>query len=265
MTLNKQLETRQQAVERHDIDSGIFQGRYNDYSRGRLTDEFIYGRYQVFEEVEEELKKLKAGAKVLDLGCGTGHFANYVYSKGFEVHAIDPSLKMLEFARNNFKNIQFLEGEAAALPFNDQSFDLVISIEVLRYLDPADVVQAYKEIFRVLKPGGRMLVTHVNKFATDGYVIFYPVKQLLLKWMNHPLHACYFTTPEREIKLLKDSGFKDVKVTGRMFASIRIAYKFGKWFGSLYSVLLEKFNRHQKFNSGLQRTLSGHLILSASK
>src|SRR5438309_7081427 len=102
MSTDKVVELREQAVERHNLDSGIFQGRYDDFSRGRFTDEFIYGRYQIFEEVEEKLVQLAPAGKVLDLGCGTGHFSNYIFNKGFEVHAIDPSVKMLEYASTNF-------------------------------------------------------------------------------------------------------------------------------------------------------------------
>jgi ubiquinone/menaquinone biosynthesis C-methylase UbiE len=265
MSTDKVLTSRQQAIERHNIDSGIFQGRYMDFSRGRFTDEFIYGRYQVFEEVEKELKILQPGSRVLDLGCGTGHFSKYIFSKGFEVHAIDPSLKMLDFAKQNFPEINFLEGIASSIPFPDNFFDLIISIEVLRYLDTEDVKRAYAEMHRVLKPGGRILITHVNTFASDGYYFFYHIKQTILKLFRKPLHACYFTTPDREVQLAKEAGFSSAVSTGRMFGSIRIAYKFGKLAGRSYARFLEVFSRNQNFDSGLSRSLAGHLILTASK
>jgi ubiquinone/menaquinone biosynthesis C-methylase UbiE len=265
MSDNRAIELRGQAIERHNLDSGIFQGRYSDFTQGRFTDEFIYGRYQIFEEVDAELGRIPAHGKVLDLGCGTGHFSNYILHKGFIVEAIDPSLKMLEFAGTNFPNIKFIEGVASSLPFPDHSFDLVISIEVLRYLDVSDVKLAYKEMHRVLKPGGRILITHVNKYAADGYYFFYYIKQFFLKIAGRPLHACYFTTPAAEIKLASREGFSMVKATGRMFASIRIAYKFGKTIGRLYSRLLEQISRNQKFYSGVSRTVAGHLVITASK
>jgi ubiquinone/menaquinone biosynthesis C-methylase UbiE len=265
METTKSLVSRQQAIERHNLDSGIFQGRYHDYSRGRFTDEFIYGRYQVFEEVDEELTQLSAGSKVLDLGCGTGHFANYIFTKGFEVHGLDPSQKMLEYSRTNFPNITFKEGVASSLPYPDNYFDLIISIEVLRYLDPLDVALAYAEMRRVLKPGGRILVTHVNRLATDGYFFFYHLKQFILKLINKQLHACYFTSPFHELKLVKDAGFINEEAVGRMFASIRIAYKFGKVIGRGYARLLEYVNKKQRFNSGFSRVVAGHLVVKAVK
>ncbi len=265
MSTDRVEELREQAIERHNLDSGIFQGRYSDFSRGRFTDEFIYGRYQIFEEVEGELAQLPVAGKVLDLGCGTGHFSNYILNKGFEVHAIDPSVKMLEYARTNFPDINFMEGVASSLPFPDNTFDLVISIEVFRYLDITDVKQAYKEINRVLKPGGRLLITHVNKFASDGYYFFYYIKQFFLRMTGKQLHPCYFATPDREIELASEQGLSQVEAIGRMFASIRIAYKFGNAFGRLSAQLLENINRRQKFYSGLARSKAGHLVLTAVK
>ena len=55
---SKILEDRKLAKTRHDLDSGIFQGRYINFKIGRFTDEFIYGRYQIFEEVKKDLKNL---------------------------------------------------------------------------------------------------------------------------------------------------------------------------------------------------------------
>ena len=146
---SKILEDRKLARKRHDLDSGIFQGRYVNFKLGRFTDEFIYGRYQIFEEVKKDLKKLTPDSKVLDLGCGTGHLSQYIKEIGFEVIGLDPSLKMLEFAKNNFCDISFVEGISAKLPFEDNTFDYVVSIEVLRYLNPKDVEKSYKEILRV--------------------------------------------------------------------------------------------------------------------
>ena len=105
LSISRQLEDRKLAEKRHDIDSGIFQGRYVNYKLGRFTDEFIYGRYQIFEEVKGDLRKLKPNSRVLDLGCGTGHLSKFIKDLGHEVIGLDPSKKMLNFAKNNFPEI----------------------------------------------------------------------------------------------------------------------------------------------------------------
>lgn len=256
----EQLHDREQARIRHDIDSGIFQGRYIKYDLGKYTDEFIYGRYQIFEEVKADLNMLPAGSRVLDLGCGTGHLSKFISDKGYEVTGLDPSEGMLGFARENFPDIIFIEGVSVKLPFEDASFDYVVSIEVLRYLNQRDVEQTYAEIYRILKPGGFFHITHVNRYSTDLYYLYYN----LLKITKTKYHNCYFTTANNEKKLAMKCGFSRVEVVGRMFASIRIAFKFGKFIGRSYTKLLDLFNSKQSFK-GIYKDFTGHLIVRGYK
>ena len=117
------LQDRQMAEKRHDIDSGIFQGRYVNFKFGRLTDEFIYGRYQIFDEVKKDLKKLKPNSKILDLGCGTGHLSKFIAALGHDVIGIDPSKKMLSLANKNLPGISFIDAISVKLPFEENTFD----------------------------------------------------------------------------------------------------------------------------------------------
>ncbi len=259
-----QFEDREMARKRHDDDSGIFQGRYVKFELGRFTDPFIYGRYQIFEEVKKDLDRLNSGSKVLDLGSGTGHLCKFIRDKGFEVKGLDPSKEMLSYARNNFPDIGFCEGVSAQLPFEDGEFDYVVSIEVLRYLNPKDVAKTYSEIFRVLKPSGFFNVTHVNRWATDFYVIYYTVIRFFITLSGKKYHNCYFTTASEEEDLIRKSGFLKTKSLGRMFASIRIGYKFGIFIGRLYALVLEVVNKKQVFKGRL-KNFSGHLIIRGFK
>ena len=267
---DKRIEDRKMAEKRHDIDSGIFQGRYVSFNLGRFTDEFIYGRFQIFEEIKNDLKKLKTNSKVLDLGSGTGHLSQFIRDLGHEVIGLDPSKEMLKYARKNFPEIKFINGISAELPFEADSFDYVVSIEVLRYLNEEDVDKTYEEIYRVLKPNGFFNVTHVNKFATDLYYFYYH----LVKFSNYAqgknYHNCYFTTPQREEIKLKKLNFRRIITKGRMFATIRIFYKFGKIFkfskllGKSYSHLVEIINKSQEFKNRYKK-FAGHLIIKGYK
>lgn len=253
------------AVERHDIDSSIFQGRYVNFKQGKYTDEFIYGRYQMFEEIDTVLSKLPKGAKVLDLGCGTGHFSSYIKTLGYDVIGLDPSTKMLDYSRRNFPDITFVEGYSNTLPFEANTFDLIISIEVLRYLDSKIVKESYKDIYRTLKPGGKILITHVNTLATEGYFLFYHLKKVLHALKGEEYHNAYFTSASKEERILKHIGFKHIACIGRMFASVRTGYKFGKTIGKTYAKLLEIFNSKQRFEKSTFKNFSGHLIVIAEK
>jgi ubiquinone/menaquinone biosynthesis C-methylase UbiE len=263
--MNNDKKIIKKAVDRHDIDSSIFQGRYVNFALGKYTDEFIYGRYQMFDEIDRILCTLPKGANVLDLGCGTGHFSEYIKTLGYEVTGLDPSTKMLDYARNNFPDITFIEGYSNALPFADASFDLVISIEVLRYLDTKIVLESYNDIYRVLKPNGKMFITHVNTLATEGYYIFYHAKKLFHKLKGSEYHSAYFTSASKEFKTLKPIGFKNIVCIGRMFATVRMGYKFGKSIGRTYAQILEKFNPKQRFEKSKFKNFSGHLIVIAEK
>lgn len=267
---NSQIEDRKLAEIRHDLDSGIFQGRYVSFKLGRFTDEFIYGRYMIFEEVKSDLRNLKQNSKVLDLGCGTGHLSQFIKEQGHEVIGLDPSKEMLKYSKKNFPNITFVDGISADLPFADNSFDYIVSIEVLRYLNKKDVIQTYQEIYRVLKPKGFFNATHVNKYSTDFYYFYYQVIKFLNFLVGKKYHNCYFTTPKEEEKNLKNLNFNKINSKGRMFASIRIFYKFekvfsfGKFLGRVYAHLLELINKPQEFK-WFYKKFAGHLIIKGFK
>ena len=262
--MKQEEAVRKIAIERHEIDASFFQSEY-ETSKDKYADEFIYGRYQINEELDTIMKKLKPGAKVLDIGCGTGHLANFFHKKGFDVTGIEPSVNMLNYARKNFPEINFIEGISSELPFEENSFDLVFSIEVMRYLHPDDVMKTYKEVHRILKNEGYFFATHVNTFASDFYYIFYHLKGLIKKAGNKMYQNCYFTSAVKETKVLKSAGFTDAYAIGRMFGSIRIGYKFGKKVGKAWARLLEKISVKQRFTSGPLLNIAGHLFMIARK
>ncbi|MBS1773717.1 MAG: methyltransferase domain-containing protein [Bacteroidetes bacterium] len=257
--------SRKLSVERHDLDAALFFNRYLNFSLGKFHDEFIYGRHMIIEEVNNDLATLPAGAKVLDVGCGTGHFADFIAQKGFDVVGLEPAKNMISIARELFPKITFVEGISAKIPYPDNSFDYILAIEVFRYLDKADNEASFKEFHRVLKPGGKILVTQVSRNASDYYYQYYHLTNVFKRMFGKQLHYCYFTNTQEQTEMVKNAGFKNINVFGRMHGYIRMFYKFGNGIGQMFTKRVDKKDDKQIFNDARGADKSGHLIVKAQK
>ena len=105
---------------------------------------------------------LRTGEHVLDVGSGPGHQVAEIaplVAPGGLVKGLDSAESAIKVASQRwtgFDNVEFITGDAYNLPFEDSTFDVVMSSQVFEYLD--DVEGALSEIFRVLKSGGRILI-----------------------------------------------------------------------------------------------------------
>ena len=108
---------------------------------------------------------------LLDIGCGLGH-GPYIYSKYYNLNnitAIDLHESHIKFAENNFKKVNYLVGDATNLSFENNSFDVITSVETLhcyRY-----TYHFYKEAYRVLKNNGHLLVTDIYVPYKDDNIV----------------------------------------------------------------------------------------------
>jgi demethylmenaquinone methyltransferase/2-methoxy-6-polyprenyl-1,4-benzoquinol methylase len=111
--------------------------------------------------------QLRPGAKVLDVGCGTGDLSIELFEKtGAQVTGIDFCRPMLELAQAKAPHLRFVEGDALRLPFSDGAFDCVTIAFALRNL--ASVEQGLAELNRVLKPGGMVAVLEFSQPTVPG-------------------------------------------------------------------------------------------------
>ena len=133
------------------------------------------GRERRFRERLLEPAQLKSGESVLDVGCGSGSLAiaarHHVGAAG-SVHGVDASDAMIARARRKARkagaDVTFESALAQSLPFPDARFDVVLSTVMLHHLPRKIRQECAREMRRVLKPGGRLLVVEFGGAAPHG-------------------------------------------------------------------------------------------------
>lgn len=151
-------------------------------------------------------EKINESMQVLDVGCGTGQTSAYI-SQQYRCHvtALDYNKLMLEKAKMRFQSmklpIEVQHGSAEDLPFEDESFDLILSESVTAFTDISKTIPEYK---RVLKPNGVLIAIEMVRAGVASekqkkeILDFYGVKQLLheREWQSR----------------FQEAGFKEIDV-----------------------------------------------------
>lgn len=170
-----------------------------------VTPDMVAQRQSVLE-----LLALQPGEQVLDIGSGPGFLASDMAHRvglGGIVHGVDISDELLAFAAERYAHqpqLSFLRAEAASLPFPDESLDAVVVTQVLEYLP--DVRPALREMHRVLRPKGRVLI-----LDTDWDSIVWHsadparMRKILAAWDEHLAHPYL---PRTLASAMRQAGFE---------------------------------------------------------
>ena len=145
---NKELDTIQQSYD-------------------RVADEYarhIYSELQ-HKPLDRELlthfaARLNGHGEICDMGCGPGHIARYLRDQGANVFGLDLSPGMLDAARRLNPDISFRQGNMLALDLPDASLAGIAAFYAIVHLAKASLPQVFREMARVLKPGGLLLLAH---------------------------------------------------------------------------------------------------------
>ena len=147
----------------------------NPLLRGQYPDILIRHRH-IMDMVQTEK------GRALDIGCGSGRLLVDLHQRGFQVLGVDYSSSMIQGSKNYFKNQESLRNPGFAvndienLAFKDKTFDLVVAAGVVEYLP--DDKKSISEIFRVLRPGGTIIISVRNKLNLSRPIIL--LRYLLL-------------------------------------------------------------------------------------
>ena len=165
------------------------------------------GHASMLRRMTVDNAQIHPGDTVLDVGCGTGEVAVLAKTraKAGKVYGIDPAPEMIAVARNKAArkklDIDFRVGVIEALPFPDASMDVVTSSLMMHHLPEDLKVRGLAEVYRVLKPGGRLLIAD---FMQPSQSILGHLMMVFTR------HQGVQNGLEEVGKLLKNAGFSQV-------------------------------------------------------
>jgi len=168
--------------------------------------------------------------KILDIGCGNGRNLLYFAKRGFKVYGLDFSKEMIEQAKEMFKKNkieikekQLIVADMRNIPFENESFDYVISVASLHHLPKKDHQEAIEEIKRVLKRNGECIISVWNKYSFKRIGFWFCPKEVFIDWKK------------REIEEVKEENQKKKKEAIKVYK--RYYYLFS--YDELKNLLLQ--------------------------
>lgn len=158
------------------------------------------------------------GESVLEIGCGSGVFANEMARLGARVVALDANVEAANYAQKTFatKNLSVVRGLMDEIPARDRAFDRVTCLEVIEHVHPPQVRSLLADCYRVLKPGGSLLLTTPNYRGLWPLVEWIADRSGSTASMDSDQHVTKFNRPMLR-GFLKDAGF--VNITLRNFST----------------------------------------------
>ena len=180
---------------------------YNDYHKRGEKDELAWSRlmWMNFEKVSSFLnRKFPEKGKILDIGCGYGHFIELMRDYGWSVQGIEPSSKTIDCAKK--KGLNVIETTIDDASFSDSLFDAVTMFYVLEHL--SDPFSALKKIFRMLKPDGVLVIRVPHTTPIVKLLSIFKIKNNLY---DPPFHL-YDFSPKTIRQMLKGTEFCSIKV-----------------------------------------------------
>ncbi|MBB5911792.1 SAM-dependent methyltransferase [Nocardia transvalensis] len=190
---------------------------------GIAEENYWFRRHEI---VYADLLPRCAGKTVLEAGSGEGYGANMIADVAARVTGLDYDVSAVEHVRVAYPRVEMVQGNLAALPFEDASVDVVVNFQVIEHL--WDQAQFLRECLRVLRPGGELLISTPNR------ITFSPGRDTPL----NPFHTRELNAAELS-ELLVEAGFR-VDVMAGVHHGPELAALDEKWGGSLIDAQIER-------------------------
>lgn len=215
---------------------------YKNYFLEKSKNPMIFRRIK-------ELNELKSKGNLLDIGCAHGFFLNEA-KKIWEVEGVDISRYAVDYAKNKYK-LKVYFGDLDTINFADNSFDIITIWGLVAHLD--NPVKILTQVNRILKKGG-ILALNISNFGS------FRAKINGINWRQLiPPDYLHFYSLSVLKKILKLTGFKVVKVTGKKEMSIRQVINnpdLNKITGKKYKFIFDKIGWIRLYLYGLLCWLS---------
>ena len=172
--------------------------------------EAFFGEHEKKPKDQEMLRRFadEVGNQkpVWDFGCGPGQTAKYLTDLGMEISGLDLSAEILKQARGLYPGIHFQKGNMLELEFDDEAIAGVVAFYAICHFTEEQVETAFREVFRVLKPGGLFLFTyHIGEETLH-------LNEFLGKEID--IDFTFFTTDSIE-SCIKEIGFEKIEIVER--------------------------------------------------
>ncbi|MFH0852430.1 MAG: class I SAM-dependent methyltransferase [bacterium] len=192
-----------------------------------VAGEFSSTRRSSWEEIKPLADYVHPGGRILDLGCGNGRLVESFKGKKIDYLGIDNSEMLIEEARKKYPENKFIAFDGLKIPFEDYCFDTIFCIAVLHHIPSRQMrIEFLKEANRVLKPGGRLILTvwyfwtkrtywrlfskfTLKKIFGKSELDFFDIKQPWFKTAERYLH--FFRKGELK-NLIEETGFVVEKI-----------------------------------------------------
>jgi len=162
---------------------------------------------RVLGYLDQVLAGLQPGAKVLDLGCGTGNpIAKYLVQKGFQVVGMDQSAKMLEIAKEVVPEAQFIHADMVEIELTDK-FAAAIAWDSVFHVERKYHPVIYRKLAHSLEPGGRLMLSVGGSDSSAADTVDAGVEGFTSEMFGHTFFYSGYE-PNVALKLLEDAGFE---------------------------------------------------------